>query len=89
MSKHTLGGLVLAAFLSPGVATAAPASPATPSTPAAHHRANYFTSNQNRADVPAHTERMFKTLDTNHDGKITPDEHQQIREQIRIERRPS
>jgi len=74
MSKQTFGGLVLAAFLSPGVATAVPASPATPSTPAAHHRANYFNSNQNRADVPAHTERMFKTLDTNHDGFVSKEE---------------
>src|SRR5947209_16604541 len=74
MSRHTLGGVVVAVFLLPGVAAAAPASPATPSTPADHHRANYYTSNQNRADVPAHTERMFKTLDTNHDGFVSKEE---------------
>jgi Ca2+-binding EF-hand superfamily protein len=74
MSKHILGGLVLAAFLSPGAAVAAPAAASTPVTPARHARASYFTSNQNRTDVPAHTERMFKTLDTNHDGFVSKEE---------------
>jgi Ca2+-binding EF-hand superfamily protein len=82
MNKHILRGLVLAAFLAPRAAAAAPtptATPSTPSTPTAHHRANYFTSNQNRADVSAHTEKMFRKLDANHDGFVSKEEIAAVR----------
>jgi Ca2+-binding EF-hand superfamily protein len=33
--------------------------------------------------------RHFDTADVNHDGKLTPDERKQVRERIRIQRRPA
>jgi Ca2+-binding EF-hand superfamily protein len=42
--------------------------------PAVHSRHSFFTSNETRADVAAHVERTFKTLDSNHDGFITKSE---------------
>lgn len=74
MSKHLLGGLVLAAFFAPIAALAAPASPPIPSSPARHPRGSFFTSNENRGDVPARIERMFRKLDTNHDGFVAKTE---------------
>jgi len=41
------------------------------------------------AEAEATALAHFDKADVNHDGKIAPDEHQQIREQIRIEHRPS
>ena len=70
MSKHLLGGLVLAAFFAPP----ASASPATPTSPARHARGSFFTSNENRGDMPARIERMFRKLDTNHDGFVAKGE---------------
>ena len=70
MSKHILGGLVLAAFFAPSAA----AAPAQPATPAQHGRGSFFTSNENRSDVPARIEKMFKKLDSNHDGLVSKQE---------------
>jgi Ca2+-binding EF-hand superfamily protein len=39
-----------------------------------HHRGGFFSSNQNRSDVPARIEKMFKQLDLNHDGFVTKEE---------------
>jgi len=74
MRKHVLGGLVLVAFFAPSAAAAAPASTATPSAPARHPRGSFFTSNENRSDVPARIERMFKKLDSNQDGFVAREE---------------
>lgn len=73
MSKLFAGGLVLAALFPAGPAMARSASPELPQS-AAHSRHNFFTSNQARADVSAHVEKMFKQLDSNHDGFITRSE---------------
>src|SRR5207245_5828375 len=72
MRKFVVGGTLVAALFSANLARSAPA----PSTPpkAAHGRGSFFTSNENRTDVPAHVERMFKTLDLNRDGFVTKDE---------------
>ena len=70
MSKHILGGLVVAAFF----ASSAAAAPAQPATPAQHGRGSFFTSNENRSDVPARIEKMFKKLDSNHDGLVSKQE---------------
>lgn len=82
MSKHILGGLVLAAFFAPSATASAPASTAATSTPARHARGSFFTSNENRGDVPARIERMFKALDTNHDGFVTKDEIRALQAQF-------
>jgi Ca2+-binding EF-hand superfamily protein len=68
------GGCVLAALFSAAPAIAQTASPASLTTPPAHARRNFFNSNQNRSEIGAHVERMFKQLDLNHDGFVTRDE---------------
>jgi Ca2+-binding EF-hand superfamily protein len=65
MRKFVSGGVVLAALFA--VATAQP-------TFAAKSRTSFFNMSQNRSDVPAHVERMFKGLDLNHDGFVSKDE---------------
>lgn len=74
MNVFVSGGVVLAALFSAAPAIAQTASPASLTTPPAHARKNFFNSNQNRADIGSHVERMFKQLDLNHDGFITRDE---------------
>lgn len=71
MRKYVFGGIVVAALFT-GVAAIA-ASVSSTSSKAAR-RGSFFTSDQNRADVSAHIERLFKGLDLNHDGFITRDE---------------
>lgn len=71
MRKFLFGGIVVAALFTGAVANAASIS--STSSKAAH-RGSFFTSDQNRADVPAHIERLFRQLDLNHDGFITRDE---------------
>jgi Ca2+-binding EF-hand superfamily protein len=73
MSKLVAGALVMAALFPTNVAAAESASVALPSS-AAHSHHSFFTSNQARADIPAHVERLFKTLDSNHDGFVTRSE---------------
>src|SRR6478672_567640 len=71
MSKFVVGGIVFAALLVDPIATARSAST---TSQASHVRGSFFTSNQNRTDVPAHIERLFKGLDLNRDGFVTKDE---------------
>jgi Ca2+-binding EF-hand superfamily protein len=72
MSKFVTGGIMLAALFA---GTAAPArSASVTSTTSAHARGSFFTSNQNRSDVPARIDKTFKQLDLNHDGFVTRDE---------------
>ena len=71
MRKFVFGGIVVAALFTGVAATAASVSSTSPK---AAHRGSFFTSDQNRADVPAHIERLFKALDLNRDGFITRDE---------------
>lgn len=68
------GGILLAALFSAVPAIAQPVSPASLNTPEPHTRQSFFNANQNRTDVGAQVERMFKLLDLNHDGQITRDE---------------
>lgn len=74
MKVFVSGGILFAALLSAAPALAQTASPASLTTPQAHARRNFFNSNQNRSDIGAHVDRMFKQLDLNHDGFITKDE---------------
>jgi Ca2+-binding EF-hand superfamily protein len=71
MSKSVIGGIVFAALFAGTVASARSASTTSQST---HARGSFFTSNQNRSEVPARIEKMFKQLDVNHDGFVTKDE---------------
>lgn len=72
--KMPLSGALLA-LISGAAAVAQTASTDTPSKPkTSHTRRSFFTSNQARADVPAHVERLFKQLDLNQDGFVTRDE---------------
>lgn len=66
------GGMAALALL--GSAAAAPETAQSTSAKPKAARGSYFTSNQARADVPAHVERIFKQLDLNHDGFVTKDE---------------
>jgi Ca2+-binding EF-hand superfamily protein len=73
--KHLLsGGMIVAALFAGADALAQPASTTSATAKAAHARRSFFTSDQKRADVPAHVDRMFKQLDLNHDGFVTKDE---------------
>jgi Ca2+-binding EF-hand superfamily protein len=74
MKAFVFGGTLVAALFTTAPAIAQAASPASLTTPAPHARRSFFTSNQNRSDVAAHVERLFKKLDLNHDGFITRDE---------------
>lgn len=74
MKAFVFGGTLVAALFTTAPAIAQAASPASLTTPAPHARRSFFTSNQNRSDVAAHFERLFKKLDLNHDGFITRDE---------------
>src|SRR5690349_19829181 len=72
MSKLVIGGVVLAALFVGQVASARSVSTTSPAS--AHARGSFFTSDQNRAEVPARIEKQFKNLDLNHDGFVTKDE---------------
>jgi Ca2+-binding EF-hand superfamily protein len=74
MKRFAIGGTIIAALFSAAVGTARSTSPTSAAPQAAHARGSFFTSNENRVDVPAHVERMFKALDLNHDGFVTKDE---------------
>lgn len=71
MKGFLIGGIAIAA-LSTAAAVSAQSTP-SPSIQS-HARASFFTSNQNRSDVPTHIDRLFKGLDLNHDGFVTRDE---------------
>lgn len=74
MNERIFGGAVVAVlFSSVAIAQPAPSVPAAPAKPL-HTRGSFFTSNQSRADIPAHIARLFKQLDLNRDGFITKDE---------------
>jgi len=73
MKRFVIGGVACAASFIGAVATAQPGPAPSTSSPA-RHRASFFTSNQNRTDVTAHVERLFKGLDVNRDGFVTKDE---------------
>jgi len=73
MSKLVSAAACVAAlFASAGIAQTSPTTSSSPK--AAHARRSFFTSNQARADVPAHVDRLFKQLDLNHDGFVTKEE---------------
>lgn len=72
MNECVSGCILVAALLSS--AAAAQPDPAGSAPAPTHARRSFFTSNQNRADVPAHVARLFKQLDINGDGFITRDE---------------
>ena len=67
-------GIAFAALFSAAPAFSQQVSPASLGTPLPHARQSFFNSNQNRSDVGAHVERMFKLLDLNHDGFIAKEE---------------
>jgi Ca2+-binding EF-hand superfamily protein len=68
MNKLVFGGAALAVLIA---GTAAMAGTALKPPPA---RPNYFATNELRADVPKHVEKMFTRFDVNHDGFIGKDE---------------
>jgi Ca2+-binding EF-hand superfamily protein len=68
MKNLMLGGAALAAFIA-GTAAGAGTLAKPPRA-----RPNYFATNELRADVPKHVEKMFAKLDANHDGFIGKDE---------------
>jgi Ca2+-binding EF-hand superfamily protein len=74
MKVYLFGGSVLAALFicAPAISQTVTSASATAQSPHSHR--SFFTSNQNRSDVAAHVERMFKKLDLNHDGFITREE---------------
>jgi Ca2+-binding EF-hand superfamily protein len=72
MRKSVMGGAVLAALFTAQIAIAETV-PSTP-TPLAKVRSSFFSSSQNRSDVAAHIERLFKGLDVNHDGFVSRSE---------------
>src|SRR4051794_17824796 len=72
MNKFVLGGAVVAALFAYGPLSGQTPDPASPS-PKHPHR-NFFAADQSRADVPARVQRIFATLDLNHDGFVTRDE---------------
>jgi Ca2+-binding EF-hand superfamily protein len=74
MKISVSGGVVLAVLFSAAPALSQTASPASLTTPSSHARRSFFNSNQNRSDVAAHVQRMFKHLDLNGDGFITKEE---------------
>src|SRR5438309_9403939 len=67
-------GIAFAALFRAVPAFAQQVSPASLGTPLPHARQSCFNSNQDRSDVGAHVERLFKQLDVNHDGVLTKDE---------------
>jgi Ca2+-binding EF-hand superfamily protein len=72
MRKVLFGGALAAALFSATIVLAQPAPTAPPKK--ARARGSFFTTNQNRADVPVHVQRMFTGLDVNRDGFVTRDE---------------
>jgi Ca2+-binding EF-hand superfamily protein len=68
MKKLVFGGAALAALVG-GTAVAAGTAAKPP-----RGRPNYFATNELRADVPKHVEKMFARFDVNHDGSISKDE---------------
>ncbi len=82
MKLFVSGGAILAALFTAAPAISQTASPASLTSPAAHPHRSGFTASQNRSDVAARIERMFKKLDTNHDGFVTKDEVATIQSQF-------
>ena len=82
MKLFVSGGVVLAALFTAAPAISQTASSASLTSSTAHPRQSFFTTNQNRSDVGARVERMFKKLDLNHDGFITKDEVATTRSQF-------
>jgi Ca2+-binding EF-hand superfamily protein len=74
MKLFVSGGAVFAALFTAAAATAQTTPTPTSLPKAPHARRSFFTSDQPRADVPAHIARMFNQLDLNRDGFITADE---------------
>jgi Ca2+-binding EF-hand superfamily protein len=68
MKKLVFGGAALVASIAGTAALAGTAA----KPPRA--RANYFATNEFRADVPKHVEKMFTRFDVNRDGFISNDE---------------
>lgn len=68
------GAILAAVLLSASPALAQATAGPVPAAKAPHARRSFFNTDQRRADVPAHVERMFKQLDLNHDGFIGRDE---------------
>lgn len=82
MSKLFLGGLVIVALLPVGAAAAGSSSPALPPSPTAPARHSFFTSDQDRADAAARIDKMFRKLDSDHDGFITRTEISSLQSQF-------
>jgi Ca2+-binding EF-hand superfamily protein len=74
MSKFVSGGAILAALFISAAATAQTSATNASAPKVSHARSSFFNSNQARADVPAHVQKMFAQLDLNHDGFVTRDE---------------
>ena len=74
MMRLVAGGAVVAALFTSSPAFAGAASTATTTSQPSHSRGSFFTSNQNRSDVPTRVQRMFNELDVNHDGFVTKEE---------------
>lgn len=72
--NESVRGLVVVAALLTSAAGAHAAPVASSPSLGGQSRHSYFTSDQPRADVPAHVARLFKQLDSNHDGFVTRDE---------------
>lgn len=68
MNKLVFAGAALGALIAGAAAVAGTA----PKSPRAHP--NYFATNELRADVPKHVEKMFMRFDVNRDGLISKDE---------------
>jgi Ca2+-binding EF-hand superfamily protein len=74
MKKFVPGGILVAALCTSVSLTAQSAPAASSAPPRAHAHPSFFTSNQSRADISAHTQKMFGELDLNRDGFVTKDE---------------
>lgn len=68
------GSLIVATMLSASPVFAQTATVPAPAAKAPHARRSFFNTEQKRADLPAHIERLFKQLDLNRDGFISRDE---------------
>ena len=68
MQKFVPGGILVAALCA-SVSAIAQNTP-----PAAHNHKSFFKSNQSRADVSTHIQKLFGELDLNRDGFVTKDE---------------
>jgi len=74
MKLFVSGGVVLAALFTSAPAVSQNVSPASLTAPTPLARRSAFTANQNRSDVAGRVDRMFKKLDSNHDGFLTREE---------------